>query len=155
MTSLWTSLMWSHAKSSITPESSERDYLYSCWLVFSPSTKSNRRSSTVWFWSLSSEEKFFAGGQRAVRPDLVSQNLPPRDIHICLLKKSHPLPPPTPIFLKISVETLLAEKGENPVTRDYYQLTRLFLNQRDVSEDFIHLRLCVERASFRSRAQEK
>lgn len=86
--SLWTSLMWSHVKSSITPESSERDYLYSCRLLLSPSTKIKRRSSTVWFWSLSSEEKFFAGGQRAVRPDLVSQNSPPRDIHICLLKKS-------------------------------------------------------------------
>lgn len=100
MTSLWTSLMWSHAKSSITPESSERDYLYSCWLVFSPSTKSKRRSSTVWFWSLSSEEKFFAGGQRAVRPDLVSQNLPPRDIHICLLKKKPPTPSSYSYFLE-------------------------------------------------------
>lgn len=155
--SLWTSLMWSHVKSSITPESSERDYLYSCRLLFSPSTKIKRRSSTVWFWSLSSEEKFFAGGQRAARPDLVSQNSPPRDIHICLLKKKKP---PTPssysfFFFKISVETLLSEKGENPVTRDYYQLARLFLNGRNVSEDFSQLRRCVEKASFRSRAREK
>lgn len=86
--SLWTSLMWSHVKSSITPESSERDYLYSCRLFLSPSTKMKRRSSTVWFWSLSSEENFFAGGQRAVSPDLISQNSPPWDIHICLLKKN-------------------------------------------------------------------
>lgn len=133
--SLWTSLMWSHVKSSITPESSERDYLYSCRLLLSPSTKMKRRSSTVWFWSLSSDEKFFAGGQRAVRPDLVSQNSPIRDVHICLLKKKATHSPLLLLFSwRFLFETLLAARGENPVTRDYYQLTLLFLNERDVSE---------------------
>lgn len=155
MASLWTSLMWSHVRSSITLESSERDYLYSCRLLLSPSTKMKRRSSAVWFWSLSSEKKFFAGGQRAVRPDLVSQNSPLWDIHICLLKKRHPLPPPTPIFLKISVWDLPWRKrweSSHPwLLPAHYPLSV----QKRCCRDFTRLRLCVERALFRSRVQEK
>lgn len=133
--SLWTSLMWSQAKSSITPESSVRDYLYSCRLLLSPSTEMKRRSSAVWFWSLSSEENFFAGGQRAVRPDLVSPNSPLRDVHICLLKKKKKNTHSLLLLLfawRFLFETLPSERGENPVTRDYYQLALLFLNKRDV-----------------------
>lgn len=156
MASLWTSLMWSHVKSSITPGSSERDYLYSCRRLLSPSTKMKRRSSTVWFWSLSSEENFFAGGQRAVRPDLVSQNSPLGDIHICLLKKKHP---PTPssysYFLEDFCWDLIRWKRWESSHPWLLPAHSLFLIQRNVSEDFIQLRICGERVSLRSRAAKK